>query len=160
MNKKRIALFSCAALVASGIGLNIQNALSDYGIGENSFSLVAVGPGSNSGSNSNSNSNSNWDSNTNTGPWDESDSNDLNNKKTKYTKIEHHTCSYACGGNPGDTKTLVIHSPISKTLYLTVQANGYASTTESFDWIECQKEGTLDECHATSCPGGEWSSGY
>lgn len=45
MNKKRIALFSCAALVAAGIGLNIQNALADYGIGENSLSLVAVGTG-------------------------------------------------------------------------------------------------------------------
>lgn len=61
MKKNKIALFSCAALVAAGIGLNIQNALADYGIGENSFSLVA-GPGSNSGSNSNSNSNSNGDS--------------------------------------------------------------------------------------------------
>ncbi len=57
MKSKKIALFSCAALVAAGIGLNIQNALADYGIGENSLSLVA-GPGSNSGSNSNSNSSS------------------------------------------------------------------------------------------------------
>lgn len=56
MNKKRIAQYCCAALVAAGIGLNIQNAIADYGIGENSLSLVAVG-GSNSGSNSNSNSN-------------------------------------------------------------------------------------------------------
>lgn len=58
MNKKRIAQYCCAALVAAGVGLNIQNAIADYGIAENSFSLVAVG-GSNSGSNSNSNSNSN-----------------------------------------------------------------------------------------------------
>ena len=57
MNKKRIAQLCCAALVASGIGLNIQNAIADYGIGENSLSLVA-GPGSNSGSNSNSNTGS------------------------------------------------------------------------------------------------------
>jgi hypothetical protein len=64
MNRKRIALYCCAALVASGIGLNIQNAIADYGIGQNSLSLVA-GPGSNSGSNSNSNSNSNWNSNSN-----------------------------------------------------------------------------------------------
>ena len=56
MNKKRIAQYCCAALVAAGIGLNIQNAIADYGIGENSLSLVAVG-GSGSGSNSNSNSN-------------------------------------------------------------------------------------------------------
>ena len=54
MNKKRIAQYCCAALVAAGIGLNIQNAIADYGIGENSFALVAVG-GSNSGSSSNSN---------------------------------------------------------------------------------------------------------
>ena len=69
MNRKRIAQYCCAALVAAGIGLNIQNAIADYGIGENSLSLVA-GPGSNSGSNSNSNynSNSNWDSNWDTSP--------------------------------------------------------------------------------------------
>ena len=65
MNKKRIAQYCCAVLVAAGVGLNIQNAIADYGIAENSLSLVAVG-GSNSGSNSNSNSNTNnlqikWD---------------------------------------------------------------------------------------------------
>lgn len=65
MQKKRIAQYCCAALVAAGIGLNIQNALEDYGIGENSLSLIAD-PGSGSNSNSNSNSNntgtptSNW----------------------------------------------------------------------------------------------------
>ena len=58
MNRKKIALFSCVALVAVGIGLNIQNAIADYGIDENSYSLVAV-PGSGSNSNSNSNSDSN-----------------------------------------------------------------------------------------------------
>ena len=52
MNKKRMAQYCCAALVAAGIGLNVQNALSDYGIGENSLSLVAVVPVSNSNSNS------------------------------------------------------------------------------------------------------------
>ena len=56
MKTKKIALFSCAALVAAGLGLNIQNALADYGINDESLSLVAVGPGSNSNSNSNSNS--------------------------------------------------------------------------------------------------------
>ena len=56
MNKKRIAQYCCAALVATGIGLNVQNAIADYGIDENSLSLVAD-PSSNSGSNSNSNSN-------------------------------------------------------------------------------------------------------
>ena len=49
MNRKRIAQYCCAALVAAGIGLNIQNAIADYGIGENSLSLVATG-GSGSGS--------------------------------------------------------------------------------------------------------------
>ena len=63
MNRKRIAQCCCAALVAAGIGLNIQNAIADYGIGQNSLSLVA-GPGSNSNSNTNgirvSNTNSSW----------------------------------------------------------------------------------------------------
>lgn len=58
MKKKRIAQYCCAALVAAGIGLNIQNAIADYGIGKNSFSLLA-GDESNSGSNTNSLSNSN-----------------------------------------------------------------------------------------------------
>ena len=49
MNKKRIAQYCCAAIVAAGIGLNIQNALADYGIGKNSLSLIAIG-GSGSGS--------------------------------------------------------------------------------------------------------------
>ena len=43
MKKKRIAQLCCAALVAAGVGLNIQNALSDYGMNKNSLSLVAVG---------------------------------------------------------------------------------------------------------------------
>ncbi len=50
MQKNKITLFSCAALVAAGVGLNIQNAIADYGIGENSLSLIAV-PSSGSGSN-------------------------------------------------------------------------------------------------------------
>lgn len=41
MKIKRIAQYCCAALVALGIGLNIQNAFADYGINENSYSLVA-----------------------------------------------------------------------------------------------------------------------
>lgn len=52
MNKKRIAQYCCAALVASGIGLNIQNAIENYGIGENSLSLVATGGTGMSGSSS------------------------------------------------------------------------------------------------------------
>ena len=51
MKIKRIAQYCCAALVAAGIGLNIQNAIENYGIGENSLSLVATG-GSGSSSSS------------------------------------------------------------------------------------------------------------
>ena len=47
MKTKRIAQLCCAALVAAGIGLNIQNALTDYGMSSNLLSLVATG-GSNS----------------------------------------------------------------------------------------------------------------
>ncbi len=56
MKTKRIAQLCCAALVAAGIGLNIQNALADYGIGESSLSLVAK-PGSGTNSNPHSNTN-------------------------------------------------------------------------------------------------------
>lgn len=41
MKKKRIAQYCCAALVLVGMGLNIQNALTGYGLGENTLSLVA-----------------------------------------------------------------------------------------------------------------------
>jgi len=47
MKTKRIAQLCCAALVAAGIGLNIQNALTDYGMNSDLLSLVATG-GSNS----------------------------------------------------------------------------------------------------------------
>lgn len=43
MKKKRIAQLCCAALVVAGVGLNIQNALTDYGMNKNSLSLVAGG---------------------------------------------------------------------------------------------------------------------
>ena len=49
MNRKRIAQYCCAALVAAGIGLNIQNATVNYGINANRLALMAVG-GSNSAS--------------------------------------------------------------------------------------------------------------
>jgi hypothetical protein len=43
MRKKRIAQYCCAALVAAGIGLNIQNAVTDYGMNGNTLSLAATG---------------------------------------------------------------------------------------------------------------------
>ena len=89
MNKKRIVQLCCAALVVSGIGLNIQNAIAGYGIGENSLSLVA-GPGSNSGSNSNSNSNSNFNSNSNSDSnWDSNWDTSPKPEKYIYNCVEH-----------------------------------------------------------------------
>lgn len=89
MKKNKIALFSCAAFVAAGIGLNIQNAIADYGIAKNSLSLVAVGPGSNSGPNSNSNSNSNTDTSPNIS---DSDSDGLGNDEGNYL-ADYPACS-------------------------------------------------------------------
>lgn len=43
MNKKKIVQFCCAALVASGIGLNIQNAILDYGLSRDNNSILAAG---------------------------------------------------------------------------------------------------------------------
>lgn len=43
MRKKRIVQLCCAALVAVGIGLNIQNAIVDYGMSGNALSLSATG---------------------------------------------------------------------------------------------------------------------
>ncbi len=41
MRKKRIVQYCCVVLVAAGIGLNIQNAIADYGMNRNTLSLVA-----------------------------------------------------------------------------------------------------------------------
>ena len=157
MNKKRIALFSCAALVASGIGLNIQNALSDYGIGENSFSLVAVGPGSNSGSNSNSNSN--WNSNTNTDPLDQSDSDDNGVIERKF-KLETSPCEYKItGGTPNQW----IHWTIgSSSGSVQLDATGYAKIDHEESYLQCihDQSGdlTVEQCRRgeTECPDLEF----
>ena len=42
MKTNRFFKYCCIALVAVGFGLNIQNAIENYGIGENSLSLVAT----------------------------------------------------------------------------------------------------------------------
>ena len=149
MNKKRIALFSCAALVASGIGLNIQNALSDYGIGENSFSLVAVG-GSNSGSNSNSNSNSNWNSNTNTGPWGESDSdgNGNNVNPTRYDATDG-PCIETRFGEKGDVLTVYANG---QTYSETVKEKGIPVNVCYGDYRNCYEGDDMPSCTSHSCP--------
>ena len=51
MKTKRIVQYCCAALIVAGIGLNIQNSIENYGIGENSLSLIATGGTGMSGSN-------------------------------------------------------------------------------------------------------------
>lgn len=128
MDKKKVAQYCCAALVAVGIGLNIQNALSDYGIGENSFSLVAVG-GSNSGSNSNSNSN--WNSNTNTGPLDESDSDGNGNNE-----------------NP-EKKYYIVEEPCYYTYY---GKNGLPVEVCYASYITCHEGGNKEVCAGSYCP--------
>lgn len=118
MNKKRIAQYCCAALVAAGIGLNIQNAIADYGIAENSFSLVAVG-GSNSGSNSNSNSN--------TGPDD-----DLVHNGYKNVVIRTHS-----GWKSYKTNTWKYHT-VTKNGETTTHRD-YLHDFEQVNWNECQE---------------------
>lgn len=58
MKRKKLAQYCAVFLVASGIALNIQNAMADYGMNKNFFSLIAE-TSSNSNSSTNSNSNSN-----------------------------------------------------------------------------------------------------
>lgn len=43
MKKKLVAQCCCVALVAAGIGLNVQNAIADYGMNGDVISLVASG---------------------------------------------------------------------------------------------------------------------
>ena len=56
-NRKK-AIVLCAAFVAAGVGMNVQNAIAGYGMDQDVVSLVASGS-SNSGSNGSSNVNSN-----------------------------------------------------------------------------------------------------
>lgn len=140
MNKNRIAQYCCAALVAAGIGLNIQNAIADYGIGENSLSLVAD-PGSNSGSNSNSN----WNSNTDTWPdMSDSDSNGNSQNGDKYTEKDI-TCETPFTGTPGDTIIISCNG----TEYLHVIGNSGKVSFESYG-TECPPGGN-DDCCPRSC---------
>lgn len=152
MKTNKIALFSCAALVAAGIGLNIQNAIADYGIGENSFSLVAVG-GSNSGSNSNSNSNSNWNSNTDTLP-DISDSDtDGNNDATRTWELKGEDCPISFTGYPANTT--ISYSVHGYTGTCKIGADG-TGKTKLTDYAEyCKVRGNLSNCTQmmeTPCP--------
>ena len=55
-NRKK-AIVLCAAFVAAGVGMNVQNAIAGYGMDQDVVSLVASGS-SNSGSNGSSNSSS------------------------------------------------------------------------------------------------------
>ena len=43
MKSKRFAQYVCAAILATGFGLNIQNALTGYGISEGTTSITADG---------------------------------------------------------------------------------------------------------------------
>lgn len=115
MNKKRIAQYCCAALVAAGVGLNIQNAIADYGIGENTLSLVAVG-GSNSGSNSNSNTNT-----TPGGP----------KKSEKAISIDRRSCTKAVGFKEGISIDIDLKAALSKLLGKEVKSSSsmYAEVT-------------------------------
>lgn len=56
-NRKKVIVL-CAAFVAAGVGMNVQNAIAGYGMNQDVVSLVASGS-SNSGSNGSSNVNSN-----------------------------------------------------------------------------------------------------
>ena len=62
MKAKRLAQYVCAAILAFGFGLNIQNALTGYGISDGSTSITA-GDDTNSGSNGSTNGSTNGSSN-------------------------------------------------------------------------------------------------
>lgn len=136
MNKKRIALFCSAALVAAGIGLNIQNALADYGIGENSFSLIAD-PSSCSGSN------------TNTFPnMSDSDSNGNGTNVIKYHKAKGD-CLYKCTGPAYSTLTFTVKG-ILQQVDLDENGKGEKLVKELVD--VCLEGGTLPDCENEPCP--------
>ena len=65
MKKNKIAQYCCIALVAIGFGLNIQNAIENYGLGEDSHSLVADGDSSTGSDSTSGLDTSNGDSNGN-----------------------------------------------------------------------------------------------
>lgn len=145
MNKKRIAQYCCAALVAAGVGLNIQNALENYGIGENSLSLVAIG-----GSDSNSNSNSNWDSNTDTWPdMSDSDSNSNgNNNNNDGYEFDNYSCDWTIDNQkPGETVNVKIGTDIFSRI---ADENGEVHA-RSYGWY-CNSKPDGHPCTPRQCP--------
>ena len=146
MNKKRIAQYCCAALVAAGIGLNIQNAIADYGIGENSLSLVAD-PGSNSGSNSNSN----WNSNTDTWPdMSDSDSNGDEVIERKF-KLVPEPCVYRIKGTPGQW----IHWSIGdESGTIQIDETGYGLVPHEESHLICVHDQELGDLTQEQCVWG------
>lgn len=145
MNKSRIAQYCCAALVAAGVGLNIQNAIADYGIGENSFSLVA-GPGSNSGSNSNSN----WNPNTDTLPdISDSDSNGDDGIKKDYIKnVENITCTFVVyDKTPDDQYSCCLNG---NRYFFTIQRDGTGFFSAPCEVIDCDEGGNVS-CKKKKC---------
>ena len=105
MKKNKIAQYCCIALVAVGFGLNIQNAIENYGLGEDSHSLVADGDSSTGSDSSSGPDGSNGDSSNNPDT-SNPDSNGSNNQgstvkfscarekckeeKTEETKVSEH----------------------------------------------------------------------
>ena len=148
MNKNKIAQYCCAALVAAGIGLNIQNAIADYGIGKNSFALVAVGD-SNSGSNSNSNWNSNTDSNYTSGP---------NTGKTRETRTGSGLYVVSISGSLETTCNLKVGMRLSGGLDASLQGKVIAEYKDEYSII-CYDGGTCPctpegwhVCASSGCP--------
>ena len=138
MKKKRIAQYCCAVLVLAGMGLNIQNALTGYGLGENTLSLVATGGSGSSGSNSNSNSSSNSGGNDDENNW---------------------YCDYRTCGTKQVTRTLDVSVKLATPgdWVLKCEVNGTYhyekdETTDKFRGFCIQKQGgtlSYGECQST-----------
>ena len=151
MKKKKIAQYCCAALVLAGMGLNIQNALTGYGLGENTLSLVATGGSGSSGSGSNSNSgtNSNSGSNSNSNSNSGSNSNDVGNEKTENKwSYEYGNCEYDIEGNPGK----IVNYRIGNSHYQHVMGpSGHYSHIECGGKESCITGQDFPTCTQKSC---------
>lgn len=121
--------------MAAGIGLNIQNAIADYGIGQNSLSLVA-GPGSNSGSSSNSNPNSN----TSPGP---------GNGSVKYIVKQYSQCKYDVQGRANANLTYSIPGVTSGSDRF--DSSGHFRKSINYNSVYCESGGGAD-CTPNPCP--------
>lgn len=155
-----MAQYCCAALVAAGIGLNIQNATVNYGISENRLALMAVGG-------SNSVTGTIWDSFTNwvSSLWNGSTNPDSTNPKPdntpkrygcKPTTVTNHDTT--TGSTSGGGKAKVGYGPVEGEGHVEGSTSTSHQETYNTSKYKCTTVdgadaaySTIEECKKAGC---------